>query len=256
MELQANLSIFEANGVAVFAVSYDSVATLAAFAEAHSITYPLLSDEGSVFIDRLGIRNTTIDPTGRAWGVPHPGTYFIGTDGRVTDKIFHETHRTRDAAPTMLYEHLGIAAPATGTADRQTTDTLTAVAAFDAESFVRGERVGLRVTIAMPPGIHIYGRPLPEGYIPTTFAITATEGITAEPVRYPAPRPLRMDWTDEELMIYEDEIVLTTAVTFTDQQDDVTISAILDYQACTTDECFVPQTLRFTLPMRFHPFPQ
>lgn len=256
MELQNSIAALTTNGIAIFAISYDSVETLASFAAAHAITYPLLSDAGSVFIDQLGIRNTTVDPTSRGWGIPYPGTYAIGADGRVMEKTFHDGHRTRDAATTALHEHFGIETPTSGSSDRQKTDAFTATAAFDSDTFVRGERIGLRVTIALHPGVHIYGQLLPEGYIPTTLTITAPDTVTAEPVQYPPTRTMQMDWLDEQLPVYEGTITLTTAVVFTDQQEDVTITATLDVQACMIAECFVPQTLTFTLPMQFRAFPQ
>lgn len=256
MELQSSLATLTANGIAVFAISYDAVNTLATFAAAYGITYPLLSDTGSVFIDQLGIRNTTVDPASSGWGIPYPGTYYIGVDGRVTDKTFHDGHRTRDAATTALHEHFSIETTASGPSDRQETEAFTAIAAFDEDSFVRGERVGLRVTIVLRPGVRIYGQPLPEGYIPTTLTVMVPAAMTAEPVQYPPTRPMRMNWLDEQLPVYEDTITLATAVVFTDQQEDVTIRVTLEVQACTMAECFVPQTLTFMLPMRFRAFPQ
>ncbi len=108
--MQSQLPILAANGIATFALSYDSVATLSAFATARGITYPLLADEGSAFIRALGIVNESIAPTDAHYGIPHPGIYYIGTDGRVVDKVFHATHRTRDATTTALREHFGLTA--------------------------------------------------------------------------------------------------------------------------------------------------
>ncbi len=254
MELQTNLATLAAHDVVPFALSYDPVPVLADFAAARGITYPLLSDEDSRVIRELGILNTGVEPTDEHYGIPHPGVYFIAEDGRVADKVFHDTHRTRDAAATALREHLDIDIAA-GPQDRQTTDTLVAVAALDSASFVRGERVGLRVTIALAPGVHVYGRPLAEGYIPVTLEVDAPETVTVEPVAYPAPQPSRFGWLDEELPAYEGTFTLTTAVILTEQREDVTIAATLRFQACTDEECFIPQRLTFALPLQFHPFP-
>ena len=57
MELQEAWPNLQKNGVAIFAISYDSVEVLAAFAEKRGITYPLLSDEGSHTIGALGLLN-------------------------------------------------------------------------------------------------------------------------------------------------------------------------------------------------------
>jgi hypothetical protein len=215
----------------------------------------LLADGGSHFIRALGILNTTVAPTHEHYGIPYPGIYFIGEEGRVVDKVFHDTHRTRDAAATALRDHLGIAIPGVGPLESRQTDAIAAVAAMDSASFVRGERIGLRVTIQTAPGVHIYGRPLPHGYIPTTLAVHAPETVTIEPIRYPPPHPVRTAWLDEELLAYEGTIILATAVIFTEQREDVAITATLHVQACTTDECFIPERMTFTLPMQFRPFP-
>ena len=72
MELQRHLQEFEAAGIAVFSVSYDSVEVLAGFAEEHGIRFPLLSDEGSSVIKRFGILNTLIRPEEDFYGIPSP----------------------------------------------------------------------------------------------------------------------------------------------------------------------------------------
>ncbi len=254
MELEANLPTLDASGIVPVAVSYDPQKTLAAFTAARGITYPLLSDEGSRFIRKLGILNTRIEPTNEHYGIPYPGVYFVGADGRVEDKVFHDGHRTRDAATTSLREHFGVAVAGNGPRDRQERDGIIAVASLDTGTFVRGERIGLRVTIQAAPGIHIYGQPLPAGYIPTTLEIDAPETVTVEPVQYPLPHTLHTDWLDEELPVYDGSITLTTALIFAEQRENVAITATLHYQACTTDECFLPERLTFTLPMTFQPF--
>ncbi len=254
MELQSNLPTLAANGIVPFALSYDPLAVLTPFAEARGITYPLLSDEGSAFIRTLGILNTTLAPDADHYGIPYPGIYFIGADGRIEDKVFHDGHRTRDAAVTTLREHFGLAVPGDGPRDEQRTDALVAVAAMDSGAFYRGERIGLRVTIRTAPETHIYGQPLPEGYVPTTLEIHTPETVTVEPVQYPPAHIMHMEWTDEELPVYDGTISLSTALTFATQAEDTTITAILRFQACTNDECYVPQHLTFSLPMTFKPF--
>jgi hypothetical protein len=253
--LQSQLPALAAHGIVPFALSYDAVATLETFAAAHGITYPLLSDEGSAFIRTLGILNESVLPTDDHHGIPYPGVYFIAADGRVEDKVFHATHRTRDAAATILREYFGLAEVGDGPHDRQATDTLVAVAALDSATFVRGERVGLRVTIALAPGVHTYGKPLPDGYIPTTLTVHGPDTIAVEPVVYPPTRPFRADWLDEELPSCTGQVTLTTAIVFTAQSEDITLTATLRFQACTTEECFIPEQLSFTLPLQFHAFP-
>ena len=61
MELQEAWTTLQQAGIALFAVSYDSVATLSAFADKHGITFPLLADEGSVTIRALGLLNEHLE---------------------------------------------------------------------------------------------------------------------------------------------------------------------------------------------------
>lgn len=253
--MQSQFATLEPHGIAPFAVSYDTIGTLADFAAAHGITYPLLSDAGSALIRALGILNTAVAPTDEHHGIPHPGVYFIAADGRVEDKVFHATHRTRDAAATTLREHFGITAGGPGVHDRQETDTLVAVAALDSASFVRRERVGVRVTITVAPGVHTYGQPLPEGYIPTTLTLRGPDTVEIEPVTYPPTRPFRADWLAEELPAYSGQFTLTAAAIFAESRADVTLTATLRFQACTDAECFIPEQLTFVLPIQFRAFP-
>ena len=83
MQLQRNLDQFDANGVAVFAISYDPVEAQAAFAKEYEITYPLLADPDHAAIEATGILNTLVRPDESVYGIPFPGSYVIGTDGTV-----------------------------------------------------------------------------------------------------------------------------------------------------------------------------
>lgn len=72
----------------VVAISYDAVDTLRRFAEARSITFPMLSDAGSRTIDAYGIRNREVEPGTMPDGIPYPGTFLVGRDGVIKGKLF------------------------------------------------------------------------------------------------------------------------------------------------------------------------
>jgi len=55
-------------------VSYDPVATLAAFAATHGITFPLLSDEASAVIRRLGLHNEQVQADHATYGIAPTGS--------------------------------------------------------------------------------------------------------------------------------------------------------------------------------------
>ena len=92
-------------GIQVVGVSYDPVDVLARFAKRREISFPLLSDSGSKVIEAFGIRNES-----REDGLPHPGTFLIGADGRVKAKLFHQGYRKRHVTAEII-RAAGVEAP-------------------------------------------------------------------------------------------------------------------------------------------------
>lgn len=66
---------FASGEAARFAISFDLVAILQAFASRYGITYPLLSDEGSLVIRRLGLLNEQLEQQHAHCGVRHLDKY-------------------------------------------------------------------------------------------------------------------------------------------------------------------------------------
>jgi hypothetical protein len=93
--------------VAVFAISPDPVPHLAEFASEEGVTFPLLSDEGSALIRRLGILNDLIGPEEPRYGIPFPGVYALATDGTVHRKYFYQHYRERIAPLGILLDAYG-----------------------------------------------------------------------------------------------------------------------------------------------------
>jgi hypothetical protein len=107
VQLQQVIDEFDRAGVALFAISYDTVPTLAEFAGTRGITYPLLSDRDSEVIRRFGILNSLIEPHEEIHGIPFPGCYVVDANGRVAAKFFYQVYRDRPAPLAVLRDHLG-----------------------------------------------------------------------------------------------------------------------------------------------------
>ncbi len=88
------------------ALSYDPPETLAAFAKKKSITFPLLSDEGSATIRAYGLENEDL-------GIPHPGTLVLDADGIIRAKLFLDGFRKRHD-PEELLEVATVLSPRPG----------------------------------------------------------------------------------------------------------------------------------------------
>src|SRR3990170_616066 len=85
-ELQSSLADITRQGFGLAAISYDSVTTLKAFSDKHTIGFPLLSDQGSKVITAWGLLDK--EATGRTAGIPHPGTFMIGPAGLIVSRSF------------------------------------------------------------------------------------------------------------------------------------------------------------------------
>jgi len=86
---------FEAMGISLVAMTYDSVEMLKSVEEDMDVQFTMLRDEDIKHVNALGILNTDYEPDSRAYGVPHPGIFLIGPDGVIRAKFAEEGYRTR-----------------------------------------------------------------------------------------------------------------------------------------------------------------
>jgi hypothetical protein len=254
VQLQRNLDRFEAAGVAVFAISYDPVDAQRSFAPQYGITYVLLADPDHTAIEATGILNTLIEPDESVYGIPFPGTYVIGTDGTVEEKLFFANYRSRTSAATVLRDGLGIDFEVDNHphADIQ-GDGVRISATLGGESMVFGEVSTLYVDIELDEGLHIYGRPVPDGFVATELTIEAPDGVRVSEPHYPPAVPLQIHGIDETFNVFEPGVIRMTARISNGlaEGDSFPLLVALRYQACTDRECFLPQqqTLQLDIPL-------
>lgn len=102
MQLQSKLTELKQAGITPVAVSYDPVKILARFAKDKKIGYPLLSDPGSKVIGSYKILLSPGRKGSRLAGVPHPGTFIIGQNGKIIAKLAHDGYRNRHSADEII----------------------------------------------------------------------------------------------------------------------------------------------------------
>ncbi len=102
IELNGIVSQVKAAGYELVGLSYDSAEKLGMFANRRSITFTLLSDEGSKVIDSFGLRNPTYPEGHYAHGVPHPTVLVVDADGIVTHKFFSDDYKVRPEKEVIL----------------------------------------------------------------------------------------------------------------------------------------------------------
>lgn len=267
VELRDALPRFESASVRLYAISYDDVDALAAFARTHDISYPLLSDADSAVIRRFGILNTLVEPgDAPTYGVPFPGAYVVDSDGRVVEKFFSRHHASRESAETLIDTALGRillgANEPSATAEGEDAVRISATLHGGAGTLREGARRRMVVRFELADGLHIYGRPVPDWMVPTTIAVDGPPGLVTEEPIYPPTRPHRIEPLDLTLPIWSgvvDVVVPVYAVselvpsTEPLMQSTAELEVQVRYQACTDRACLPPHTATLRLRVELEP---
>ena len=255
------LRALSGNDVAVFAISYDSVEILARFAEKHGIAFPLLSDQGSHVMRRLGLLNPRVQEDHAAYGIapnprhvdlPYPGVFLLDEEGVVAVKRFHESYRERDAGAGLLARTLGLFAAAPGPEVAVRDDAVHVRAWLDSPTYGMFQRLHLNVEIVVGDGFHVYGDPVPDGYTALSVDVAPVDGMERGSIRWPAPRRFTIDGLQEEFWVHEGTIRGSLPLTFTAAPGagDHVLRATVAYQACSRVACVPPAVLRLEFPVK------
>ena len=244
----------------MFAISYDSVEVLADFAAKHDITYELLSDEGSRVIRELGLLNERVHEhhavygiaqNDRAWGVPYPGVFLLDEQGRVTEKRFQSSYRERETGAGVLGQGFHAQSSVHRPEASAGADGVSVGVSLDSGTYSFFQRLWLSVEIRIEPGLHVYGRPIPEGYTSFSVDVAPIAGVVFGEPEWPDPQPFRVEGLDEQFFVYEGSVSVSLPVTLAlrdagDQMLEVTVR----WQACSAVDCLMPNSVTLVLPVR------
>jgi hypothetical protein len=177
----------------------------------------------------------------------------------VVAKFFHDTYKKRDSPEILIDAALGRLVLA---------DDVPSVSGGDEEVRISASIHGGKGTIRqgilrqlvirceLGEGIHIYGKPVPEGMIPTTVSVSAPPGLVVEDPIFPPTEILRLESMDMELPVWSgtvDIIVPFYAIgvlaseTRPLDSDTAEIEVGIRYQACNDEVCFPPKTEKLVL---------
>jgi hypothetical protein len=234
------------------------VGTLASFSERHQITFPLLSDGGSVVIRSLGMLDEDLEAHHAFYGlgvqehqrgVAYPGVFLLDTEGKVVQKRFLATYRERESGGTLLETALDIAASVHGAMSTVADAVVQVQAALDAPAYRRYMWHRLVLDLAIAPDFHVYGMPIPEGYVPLTLHIEPIDDLVVGEVTRPAPHLLQVAGLDEDFFGYDGAIRGTIPVSFQVVPDagDQILSLTVSYQACRRTDCLPPASVHLDL---------
>jgi hypothetical protein len=239
----------EKRGIRIAAISYDSTATLKKFADQYHIGYPMLSDEGSEVIKRYGILNTNIPEGNRFHGIPFPGDFLIGPDGRVRDKLFVPDYQTRASASEILLRDFGETNG--GHAATIKTDAVAAKITLSAAYAVAGRQLGLAVDFSIAPGWHIYGDPLPENYVATSIVFD-NDFVSKQTFEFPKATPIEFKLLGETLAAYSGTMRANGRIMVKSGLNPgvYKLRGALRFQECSDEVCNLPLNVAFEVPIK------
>jgi len=223
------------------------------FAETYHVTYPMLSDHGSVVIRKFGILNTNVPPdVTRFYGIPFPGQYLLSPDGTVKDKVFLGDYQDRPSASEVLLKDF-----ATSVGDNSVTinagDVTAKVKLSDTRCY-SGQQLGVAIEFEIAPGWHIYGQPLQEGYTPTTVRFD-DDIVASQRIDFPKPASLHFETLGETFPVYTGSFKALGNVRFKQKltPGDYQLKGAIQFQECNDTLCKIPETTRFELPLKLEP---
>ena len=223
------------------------------------MTFDLLSDVNSAVIRNFGILNTLISPedpeeaAGMSfYGVPFPGVYVTDEHGVVTEKFFHRHYATRESAGAIRDSALGEILARHETPAAELTNEQVRISAFLSDPSLTFETQStIYVRFELEEGLHMYGRPLPDGYIASEAVVPDTAGLRVGEVRYPAMQPLAFPELGVTLNVYEGVVDIAIPVTPNselfgpapgNQPTELEIPVEVLFQACSETICYTPRT--------------
>jgi hypothetical protein len=254
VQLQRSLPSLEQQGLGLVALSYDPPATLKAFAVAHGITFPLLSDPGSEVIRRYRLLNE--QASGRTAGIPHPGTFIVDRSGRVVSRSFEAAYQERETVASQLASER---TPGVEGTIAETAHVTVKTSASD-DVIAPGARLKLFVDITPHAKMHVYAPGQPT-YIPVALVVEPNDAVRLYTVAFPKPETYEFKPLKETQLVYSKAFrltqELTVPVTSSTRQratagDLLEIRASLHYQACDDTVCYRPAVvpLKWTVKLK------
>lgn len=225
---------------------------LTRFARAHQITFPMLSDKGSAVIRRYGILNTNIPPTHTFYGIPFPGEFLVAPDGRVADKVFLPDFQDRATASEVLLKDFGIGT-GNDVVEIKSDETSARIQLSDSSAF-SGQELAVAANFAIKPGWHVYGQPLPKGYVPTAISFDNAM-VAQQSFEFPKPTPIKFVALGETLPAYTGDFKAIGKVLLRKKlpAGEHRLAGELKFQECNDQICKMPQTVRFAIPLGIEP---
>ena len=249
MQLQNAKSRFEAQGIKLAAISYDSRAILKEFADRLKIDYPLLSDIESAVIRRFHVLNEKA--AGINAGMALPGFFYIDTAGVIREKYFEASYADRFTPNNVIAKLFPeLTEEVTGKVE---APHLEVELAQSDQTVIQGSRFNVTVEVQLPPDMHVYA-PGVKGYKPFQLTVQPSADIRLASSTYPSAKLLYLEAIKEQVPVFEGKfrIVQDIKITASRQMTEsleatggkiIRVTGDLKYQACDMTICYPPASV-------------
>ena len=248
MQLQGAKQRFEAQGIKLAAISYDSPAILKDFADRHKIEYALLADPQSKIIASYGVLNP--EATGMMKGMAFPGYYYIDPNGIIREQYFEAKYTDRFTANNVLAKLFP--ALAEGVSQKVDAPHLRLELGQSDRAAAPGSRFNLAVQVELPQDVHVYA-PGVKGYKAIQLEFEPSPEVQLMPPTYPVSKTLYLEAIKEEVPVFDGQFRITSDAKISANADfikslgtggkSISISGQLNYQACDKTICHPPTSV-------------
>jgi hypothetical protein len=117
----------------------------------------------------------------------------------------------------------------------------------------KGQTAQLSVRVKIKKGFHIQANPAADEFlIPTTLTVQSSNGIVPGNPVYPPGRPYRLKGSEEDLLTYEDEVMIRLPVKVLDSSPlgNTNLTGGLRFQPCDDRRCFFPRSVPVMIPVK------
>ena len=132
-------------------------------------------------------------------------------------------------------------------------DEVVRVAAWlDSPTYAFFQRLHVNLEISITPGFHVYGEPIPRGFVPLSVQTASLEGVEAGVAEWSAPTLFTMEGLPEQFWVHTGTVRGSLPLTFSGPPGagDHLIQVTVNYQACSDSACYAPASMSFSLPVR------
>lgn len=208
----------------------------------------MLADPDSQTIRAYHVLNA--EAIGQFKGMARPGFFVLDTNGIIREKFFEAKYRERLSGNNViakLFPELGEEVASTTEAPHLRL----ALAQSDRTAFPGG-LVTLTAEVQLPPDVHVYA-PGTRDYKPIKLTIDPAPETEFRPAIYPPSKTLFLPAIKERVPVFtgtfriRQDVKISSAADFSNalgpDGKTLPITGKIEYQACDSKICFLPETL-------------